>query len=81
VKVIAMTATANKKTRVAVTKKLMMDNPFVVDISPEKPNIYMAVVRATTIDKIAELLSVGLHNQGKDYPKTLIFCRRLVNNP
>ena len=66
---------SKQKTRVTVTKKLMMDNPFVVHISPEKPNIYLAVVWATTIDKIAELLSVGLHNQGKDYPKILIFCR------
>ena len=41
VDLIAMTATANRRIRLTVMKKLMMERALVVNVSPEKPNIFL----------------------------------------
>ena len=53
VNLIAMTA-ANRRTRLTVMKKLMMESALVVDVSPEKPNIFLGAVGATSVEKLAD---------------------------
>ena len=39
-------------------KKLMMESALVVDVLPEKPNIFWGMVGATSVEKLADDLHV-----------------------
>ena len=71
VNVMALTATATKTLRLQVCGILGMHDPILVEVSPEKSNIFSATGTFTSIIEIftpiAECLKLG---------KVIIFCKR-----
>ena len=53
-----------------------MTTPTIIDVSPEKSNIFLAVQEKTSIENYVEKVSVVLIRDGKTSKKLLIFCRR-----
>ena len=77
VKLLALTATATIETYQCVVKRLSMDNPVLVSISPERSNIINLVRPKTSL----EYLSHQLYEEfceNEVFPKTILFSRNLV---
>ena len=75
VKLLALTATATIETYQCVVKRLSMDNPVLVSISPERSNIICLVRPKTSL----EYLSHQLYQEfceNKVFPKTILFVRK-----
>ena len=71
---MALTATANLKTREMVVKSLDMKGCFVLSQNPNKTNMYYKVVKKTTvIQPIVEHVSI----RKKEANHHIIFCRTL----
>ena len=39
---MALTATAAKKTRCEISRILGMINPYIIEVSPDRPNVFLA---------------------------------------
>ena len=75
VKLLALTATATIETYQCVVKRLSMDNPVLVSISPERSNIIYLVRPKTSL----EYLSHQLYQEfceNEVFPKTILFVRK-----
>ena len=76
---LALTGTADKNTQSTIIKSLSMVNPKRIVISPERKNLLIAVVKCRKSDMFTNLdwLVDMIRNQGKNMPKTIIFCNMM----
>jgi ATP-dependent DNA helicase RecQ len=72
---VAMTATADRKTKVDIIEKLHMKDPVYIEKSPNRTNIFYGVLKGGT-EKVTTVLAAGLRKLKEGYPKTIIFCRK-----
>ena len=77
---MALTATANVKTRDAVMKSLDMSNVYVLSQDPNKLNIFYDVKKEEEIDDIVQLVVQELVGKGVFADRTIIFCRTYKDN-
>lgn len=75
--VLALTATASKKTRQKVAKTLILRKPHYIVRSPNRDNIKLVVrkVKGGTLETSFSWLVEELKEKGVDTPRTLIYCK------
>lgn len=78
VKIIATTATATAETFHIVKQQLSMPNPAIVAIPPGRGNIKYTVHANPKFSKMLSELIEELTVKRTALPKTLIFCRELM---
>ena len=61
--------------RETILKTLGMMSAHVIQRSADRSNIFYGVMKATSLDKVADTLVNGLRKHGTNYPKTIVFCR------
>lgn len=76
VRFVAMTATADQKTRLAIMDKLHMSKALEICKSPERSSIFYGLLKDMPTATLAKQLSEGLLKHRQNYPKTLVFCRK-----
>ena len=76
VHMMCLTATATKSLREEVIAILGMKNPEVIAVSPSKLNITFMIKKFDNIQAFSPLVS-GLLKQRGEFPRTIIYCRRL----
>jgi superfamily II DNA helicase RecQ len=80
VKMIALTATSTQHTRKIIMDVLLMENPYIVYESPNKPNIAYSVCympKGTSIDKYFAWLCDELKLLGICTTRTIIYCQTI----
>lgn len=75
VNIIAVTATATRETFEAVKYRLSLQEPVVVGISPDRPNIFLEVSSCMLLKPFIETVASEMKRKRLNYPKTIIFCR------
>ena len=77
-KVLACTATATEAIYAEIVKILSMDNPHIVSLPPDRPNIMYSVKPKKPLDELADDICSKLKSVSSPllFPKTIIFCRR-----
>ena len=76
---MALTATVRRPLLNEVKKILGMKDAVVVALSPSRPNIKFEVEVHSSLDEALQPLVQGLKQLRTAYPKTIIYCRRLVD--
>ena len=76
VKVMALTATATQSTFKIVKERLVMKDPVVVALRPERSNIRYSVGMDQSLHEFSTDLAEMVKHQPLDSPKTLVFCRK-----
>ena len=78
--VLALTATATNTTKALISHSLRLDDPFVIAISPDRPNICYSVVRIHVRDVTIPFkwLIAKLQKERKNLAKTIVFCRSIA---
>jgi len=71
--VLALTATATSEVFAVVKKRLCLEHPSLVGLSPSRDNIKYYVEPLQSINKLCELMSANLTIMRTGFPKTLVF--------
>ena len=79
IKLMALTATATTSLTKDVIKILGMKDPVVVSLSPSRPNIKYKVETHESLDEALQPVLQRLRQLRTDFPKTIVYCRRLVD--
>ena len=74
---MALTATATKATLASVKSRLAMQDPVVIGLTPERPNIKLIVEPCPDLNKLCEVLAKELLEKRTMAKKTVVFCRSL----
>ena len=69
---MALTAAATKGT---FKERLSLNNPVVVGISPNRPNIFLSLAPPMKLPCFAESIGDQLKKRRLTFPKTVIFCQ------
>jgi len=77
VHVLALTSTATSDVFAAVKKRLCLDRPVLVGVSPSRENIKYYVEPLQSINSLCEVMSDGLLSMRTEFPKTLILCQTI----
>ena len=72
---MALTATASRKTRQQIICTIGMISPYVVTVSPDRPNISYAVVVPDSMEETFSHLAEELKTFREKADRTIIFCR------
>ena len=72
---MAVTATATLETFEAVKYRLSLQEPVIVGISPNRPNIFLEVFPPMLLKPFVEIVTSDMKRERINYPKTIIFCR------
>ena len=72
---MALTATATRATFEIIIERLSLNNPVVVGISPNRPNIFLSVAPHIKLNCFAKEVGDKLKSERLSYPKSIIFCR------
>ena len=75
---MALTATANVKTRQNVMKSLEMTRAYVISKVPNNPNVFLAVLRKPSkydTSAIVKPIVLGIVKSGVSADRHLVFCR------
>ena len=72
---MALTATATKGTFEIIKERLSLNNPVVVGISPNRPNIFLSLAPPMKLPCFAESIGDQLKKRRLTFPKTVIFCQ------
>lgn len=75
VHLLALTATATCATMKVVKERLSLQNPVIIGVSPNRPNIYLSMWDKMKLEEFSKQISTELASRKKDYPKTVIFCQ------
>lgn len=75
--VMALTATANLKTREIVVRCLDMKGCFILSHNPNKVNIYYEVTRKTDLESVIQPIVEHVCQNKTESDHHLIFCRSL----
>lgn len=75
----ALTGTADKNTLTVVSNKLVLKQPLVLRISPNRKNIRFSVKKNKKEHLLSELdwLTTCIKENGDSTPKTIIFCNTM----
>ena len=76
---MALTTTATHATFEAVKQQLSLQDPILVSVSPNRPNIFLEVSPYLPLEVLVEKISLDLQRKRKTYPKTIFFCRTYSN--
>ena len=79
INVIALTATATTLLQKTVIQKVGMINPVIVEVSPEKSNLYFNVVEFQSVEISLQPLMQELKEKCENMERTIIFCRRPID--
>ena len=71
---MALTATATKGIFEIIKERLSLNDPVVIGISPNRPNIFLSVSPPMQLMCFAESIGDKLKTKRLSYPKTIIFC-------
>ena len=74
VNVIALTATATSETLKVVKECLSLDDPAVIGLSPNLPNVFYSAVKLPKLEDFCRGLTNAIMKHRVLYPKTIIFC-------
>ena len=75
VHVMALTATASKKTRQQIIRIIGMVRPFIISQSPDHPNISYGVKTPGKMEDTFTALAEELKRCRETTDRTIIFCR------
>ena len=75
VRVMALTATATRKTREVVICRLSMQNPMVLSITPNKPNLIYRVVPKCSMEEVVHAVGDEILQKHTQASRTIIYCR------
>ena len=53
---------------------LYLQNPVIVGLSPNRPNIYFFVIPAMKLDELSAVIAGDLIKIKMNYPKTVVLC-------
>ena len=73
---MTLTATTKTSSRLRIQKILGMKNPAVVEVSPEKSNIFLPVQQFETLQKSFEPLAKKLISETVTSERKIVFCKR-----
>ena len=77
VNILALTATATKPTRKAVIKRLNMQKPVIISVTPNKPNIvYRLQDKDSSMESLAPLTHQLQRQEIQTDQKIIIFCKQ-----
>ena len=76
---LALTATASSATKALISRSLRLNDPVVIAVSPNRPNIYYSLIRIPVRDVNVPFkwLLAELKDKRQDLDKTLVFCRSI----
>ena len=77
VKILALTATATQETLKRVVSRASMQDPAIIGLPPDRPNIKLSVQPCPSIPKMCEWLAKELLEKRTTTLKTVVFCRSL----
>lgn len=80
VKMLALTATANKELEKKIVKSLAMDSFTMIRVSPNRLNIRLASIKCAKLSpSILDWLVGKLRQENRQYEKTIIYCQSIEN--
>ena len=76
---LALTATASCATKALISRSLRLDDPVVIAVSPNRPNICYSLVRISVRDVNTPFkwLLAELKDKRRNLDKTIVFCRSI----
>ena len=74
---MSLTATATKKSQMEICCVLGMNNP-IVELSPNKPNVYLACSEFTSIVETFGPLAEQLKTEQTNMGRAIIFCKKIL---
>ena len=75
VRVMALTATATKRDRLAISRIIGLKNPFVLTRCPTSPNLIYSVEAFVSVDESFKSFASKLKKEKTSFPKTIIYGR------
>ena len=81
--VLALTGTADGMTQKTICEQLLMKNPHIINISPNRKNLRFSVQKCSKsdmhkqLDWLVEMVKNTIDNSTEKIPKTIIFCNSL----
>ena len=77
---LALTATATSITKGLISRSLRLDDPLVISVSPDRPNVHYSVVRISVRDVTVPFkwLVEELQRERRNLGKTIVFCRSIA---
>ena len=76
--IIALTGTATSEVYEVVCRKLSLDDPVTIGLSPGQDNIKYYVEPLPSINLLCEFLTEKISSYHVNFPKILIFCRTIA---
>ena len=77
VKILALTATATQETLKCVVSRASMQDPAIIGLPPDRPNIKLSVQPCPSFPKMCEWLAKELLEKRTTILKTVVFYRSL----
>ena len=78
VRLMAVTATANKKSRKDIMKSLSMAGASVVAVTPNKPNVKYYVAHKPELEIAFAPMVAGIGQRSVQFPRTIVFCKTMM---
>ncbi len=81
--VLALTGTADGMTQKTICEQLIMKNPHIINISPNRKNLRFSAQKCSKsdmhkqLDWLVEMVKNTIDNSTEKIPKTIIFCNSL----
>jgi len=79
VKILALTATATRETLDCVLDSLSLEDPAIIGMPPNRPNIRYTIEHPIGILDFSQKITDELMAKRIEMPKTVVFCRTLQN--
>ena len=79
VKVMALTATCTVETLQIIKERLAMQEPEIIALSPQRPNIFYSLQPPTNLEKLSTDLADELKQDRINFKKTVLFCRNYLD--
>ena len=80
VRVMALTATATRKTREVVICRLSMQNPMVLSITANKPNLIYRVVPKCSMEEVVHAVGDEILQKHTQASNTADIAKKLLNS-
>ena len=78
INMMALTATAMKSSRTEICHILGMNDPVVIEVSPDKPNVYLACDEFKSIMETFGPIAEQLKVERTDMGRVIIFCKKII---
>lgn len=79
VNMLALTATATVDTLRAVEKRLNLQDPVIIALPPDRPNVFYTVLKQPDMAVFVTELASELCEKRSQHPKTVIFCSNYMD--